>query len=88
MLPTFRPFPHDTFLPNPLCRLVHSHTATAAPLPTGSSALAGWAVEIVPPVAVMQGFFRPGFGEGKRSGEKTLEDLCGVSYLALTIRVC
>ncbi|KAJ9094335.1 hypothetical protein QFC20_006903 [Naganishia adeliensis] len=84
VLPTFRAFPRDTFLPNPLCRLVRSHTAPAAPCSTGS-ALAGWALEIDEPVAVMQGFFRTGSGDGKRSGEKTLEDLCGALRNALWI---
>jgi hypothetical protein len=82
VLPTFRPFPGDTFLDNPTCRLVLSDSATA--MPFSNPSLAGWAMEFDEPVLVSNAFFG-GEARADHSTEATLESLCGVSFLARTV---
>ncbi|KAJ9105076.1 hypothetical protein QFC19_003708 [Naganishia cerealis] len=88
ILPTFRPFSEDTFLVNPICRIVLSETATAARFSDISDTeYTGWAIAIDEPVLVSKGFFaRIGTNGAKvgRAGpplpEKGIEDLCGVDH--------
>jgi hypothetical protein len=76
VLPTFRPFPQDTFLDNPSCRLVLSDNATA--MPFSNPSLARWAMEFDEPVLVSNALF--GWqAEADHSAEATLAGLCGVS---------
>lgn len=77
ILPTFRPFAHDTYLDNPTCRLVLSGSATVPP--SSIASLAEWAMEFDTPVLVSNAFFGRAEEAGQAAPEVTLESLCGVS---------